>query len=407
MPVPKPAKGESNIPVNGEPYIPVKGESYIPVKGESYIPVKGVSYVPDTAGTLGPEMPVASTLGPEMPVAGTSTDSPGVYGQSVNNDGVLGEGPVGVYGRDLSGKGNGVIGYSETGRGVWGHSNNTGTGVLGESTNAPGVHGSSGTSDGVLGEGPVGVYGRDLSGKGNGVIGYSDTGRGVWGHSNSGIGVLGQSVSGAGMAAGGVTGGSFEGSFEGVHAVSHHPNAAGVAGYNDNTGAGIYGRSTGGGVAGYFEGNIVVTGNHTCHGDMFLPGADCAEHFDMQQGAAIEPGSVVVIDDDGKMRQSGDAYDRKVAGVISGAGRYKPGIILDKQSVTEARQPVALVGKVYCKVDAQYSPIGVGDMLTSSPTPGHAMKATDSVKAFGAVLGKALGSLTDGTGELPILVCLQ
>ena len=93
--------------------------------------------------------------------------------------------------------------------------------------------------------------------------------------------------------------------------------------------------------------------------------------------------------------------------VISGAGLFKPGIILDKQSATGAEQPVALVGKVYCKVDAQYSPIGVGDMFTSSPTPGHAMKATDSVKAFGRVLGKALGSLTEGTGELPILVCLQ
>ena len=55
--------------------------------------------------------------------------------------------------------------------------------------------------------------------------------------------------------------------------------------------------------------------------------------------------------------------------------------------------PVALVGKVYCKVDASYSPIEVGDLLTTSLTPGHAMKANDHVKAFGAVIGKALRRL--------------
>jgi hypothetical protein len=35
------------------------------------------------------------------------------------------------------------------------------------------------------------------------------------------------------------------------------------------------------------------------------------------------------------------------------------------------------------------------------------MKAEDSGKSFGAVIGKALGTLTLGTGLLPILVCLQ
>jgi hypothetical protein len=68
---------------------------------------------------------------------------------------------------------------------------------------------------------------------------------------------------------------------------------------------------------------------------------------------------------------------------------------------------VALVGKVYCKVDAQYGPVSVGDLLTSSPTPGYAMKAEDQTKAFGAVLGKALDGLTSGSGLLPVLVCLQ
>jgi hypothetical protein len=35
------------------------------------------------------------------------------------------------------------------------------------------------------------------------------------------------------------------------------------------------------------------------------------------------------------------------------------------------------------------------------------MKATDPGRAFGAVLGKALGSLKEGQGLLPVLVALQ
>jgi hypothetical protein len=65
------------------------------------------------------------------------------------------------------------------------------------------------------------------------------------------------------------------------------------------------------------------------------------------------------------------------------------------------------MGKVYCRVDAQYSPIEVGDLLTTSPTPGHAMKAVDAIKAFGAVIGKALKPLDRGVDMIPILVTLQ
>lgn len=49
--------------------------------------------------------------------------------------------------------------------------------------------------------------------------------------------------------------------------------------------------------------------------------------------------------------------------------------------------------KVYCKVDAKYSPIKRGDLLTTSDTEGYAMKAIDPLKSFGAVLGKALKPL--------------
>jgi hypothetical protein len=69
--------------------------------------------------------------------------------------------------------------------------------------------------------------------------------------------------------------------------------------------------------------------------------------------------------------------------------------------------PIALVGKVFCKVDADHSPVEIGDLLTTSPTLGHAMKVCDPIKAFGAVIGKALRPLRGGQGLIPILVALQ
>jgi hypothetical protein len=148
-----------------------------------------------------------------------------------------------------------------------------------------------------------------------------------------------------------------------------------------------------------FRGDVKV------EGDILLTAADCAEQFDVVDRAA-EPGSVVVIDADSALRQSSEPYDTKVAGVISGAGSYRPGIILDKQESSEDRLSVSLIGKVFCKVDGNYGSIAVGDLLTTSSTPGHAMKASDPQRAFGAVLGKALKPWQGGRGLIPILVAL-
>ncbi len=144
-------------------------------------------------------------------------------------------------------------------------------------------------------------------------------------------------------------------------------------------------------------------------GDILLRNADCAEDFDIHHldEAVAEPGSVMVIDEEGHLRVSSKSYDKCVAGVISGAGDYKPGIVLDKQPELVNRRPLALVGKVYCKVDADLGAIEVGDLLTTSSTAGHAMKAQDPMRAFGAVIGKALQPLPSGKGLVPILVALQ
>ncbi len=137
-------------------------------------------------------------------------------------------------------------------------------------------------------------------------------------------------------------------------------------------------------------------------------GADLAEPFQMKE-EELEKGSVVVIDDEhpGRLKRSTGAYDTRVAGIISGANGVNPGIALHQEGVIEGGQNVALSGRVYVQAEATDAPIKPGDLLTTSDTPGHAMKVTDHTKSQGAILGKAMSSLSEGTGMVLVLVTLQ
>ncbi|MCB9780196.1 MAG: hypothetical protein H6742_16635 [Alphaproteobacteria bacterium] len=133
---------------------------------------------------------------------------------------------------------------------------------------------------------------------------------------------------------------------------------------------------------------------------------DCAELFDTL-AFEIEPGSVMVHDGDGRSVPCSQAYDRKAVGVVSGAGSFRPAMLLGDRADRSHTAPIALVGRVWCKADASFGAIDVGDLLTTSPTPGHAMVASDPARAFGAVVGKALSRLDAGTGMVLMLVTLQ
>lgn len=136
-------------------------------------------------------------------------------------------------------------------------------------------------------------------------------------------------------------------------------------------------------------------------------GADVAEPFDMP--AQIEPGSVVVIDPDrpGQLKLADEPYDSRVAGVVSGAGGVQPGLALRQEGQLDSGRNVALTGRVYVLADAAESPIRPGDLMTTSTTPGHAMKALDRARTPGAVLGKAMTRLESGRGLVLVLVTLQ
>jgi hypothetical protein len=140
-------------------------------------------------------------------------------------------------------------------------------------------------------------------------------------------------------------------------------------------------------------------------------GSDFSEAFDITKGdVKPEPGMVVSIDsaNPGKLRVSSGAYDHTVAGVISGAGGVNTGMTMGQPgTLAYGDHPVALSGRVYVWVDATSGAVKPGDLLTTSSTPGHAMRVSDHSIAQGAVIGKAMTSLDSGRGLVLVLVNLQ
>jgi hypothetical protein len=118
-------------------------------------------------------------------------------------------------------------------------------------------------------------------------------------------------------------------------------------------------------------------------------GTDLAEYYFSEE--SMMAGQVVSIDSSrlAGIKKSTSSYDHKTLGVVATA----PGIILGQP--TEDGYPVALAGRVPVKVTDENGTIKAGDLLTSSSTPGYAMKATQA----GRVIGVALEDLTESSYE--------
>ncbi len=137
----------------------------------------------------------------------------------------------------------------------------------------------------------------------------------------------------------------------------------------------------------------------------------------------LEPGTVVCIDPEhpDQFTPCGRSYDTSVAGIVSA----DPNSLLEptvmdadgrRRGLSSIRPtiPLALVGRVDCFVDTTDREIRIGDLLTTSDTPGHAMKAEPEMingKPFipsGTVIGKALEPLPKGRkGKVKVLVTLR
>lgn len=183
-------------------------------------------------------------------------------------------------------------------------------------------------------------------------------------------------------------------------------------GMSDDTNVGFWGNTGAnwGLLMNTSTGEVTISGKTTTKVLQIMGGADLAETFAIAGTEPIVPGQIVSIDADrsGALRIADTAYDRTVAGVISGAGGINPGLTLQQEgSVAEGAYPVSLTGRVYVWADAVYGSIVPGDLLTTSDSPGHAMKVTDHERAQGAILGKAMSSLEQGKGLVLVLVSLQ
>jgi hypothetical protein len=153
--------------------------------------------------------------------------------------------------------------------------------------------------------------------------------------------------------------------------------------------------------------NVAVGGNVTVTGDIQLADRDIAERFAVERPVACPPGTVMVIGETGALVPCQRAYDKRAVGVVSGAGTLRTAITLGATTSPLASASIALVGTAYCLVDADIAPIEIGDLVTTSDTIGHGMKAMDTGRSFGAIIGKALAPLSGGRGVVPILLALQ
>lgn len=187
------------------------------------------------------------------------------------------------------------------------------------------------------------------------VAGTSSAKTGVTGSSNMGVGVVGTCIGGPCADVTPASDGVMGIGKNGLHGQSATATDSGVWGENTGARVGVDGSSVSGtgvfgssksGNAGEFDGNVLVTGTLTANLDIVLAGEDCAEQLDITDAQQLEPGRVVVIDQEGTRRESCDAYDRKVAGVVPGAGEYEPGIVLGRRASGTGRTPVGLVGKL-------------------------------------------------------------
>jgi hypothetical protein len=110
--------------------------------------------------------------------------------------------------------------------------------------------------------------------------------------------------------------------------------------------------------------------------------------------AQVEPseqGDVMVIDPDHPetVRKSQGAYEPNILGVITvhGTGNNNCGADEDCDRTNDPRWAnVGMLGQVEVKVSLENGPIEIGDRLTTSSTPGVAMKATQA----GQIIGRAL-----------------
>jgi hypothetical protein len=305
---------------------------------------------------------------------------------------------AGVFGSAVSEFGYGVAGVNLGSCPDRNDKNCNGVGVLGMAANQS-QRGTAvfGDARSTIGDN-VGVYGHSLSDSGTGVQGFVES------TSGDGVGVYGETLATSGTGVYGIADHT-TGDTVGLYGQILSPNGIGVR-LDVPTGANILvGRAANTKVV-----RIDSAGKGWFNGGTQTGGADFAESVDVIGGASkYQPGDVLMVDEGGERRfaLANEPYSTKIAGIYS----TKPGVLATPHADGDPRLnnevPLAIVGIVPCKVSAENGAIKPGDLLVASSHPGYAMKGTDRQKMFGAVVGKALGTLDKDTGVIEVLVSLH
>lgn len=356
----------------------------------------------------------------------TGLDGTGVEGTAELGTGVRGSGEIGVRAEGSVGPGlvaSGSVGLSASsmvGDGVFASSAGSGMSAAVHGIGQGEAYGgrfSSSESVGLWVSGAEGIHAEDSSGAAHAVHGVGTTSDAILGESTDGAGVVGESTtSNAVIAAGGGSGPEKAA----LRAISTH-SASGMAAYftNDSTYGNTHLHNSGSGEVLVLQGDggrflravdqswdakFRLEGNGQAYADgaWNAGGADFAERLPAVAG--LSPGDVLAIGPDGRLVRSARAYAPAVAGVYS----TDPGFVggLGADGAPGGTVPLAVVGIVPVKASAENGPIRPGDLLVSAATAGHAMRA-GADPPQGTVLGKALGSLSEGTGLVRMLATLQ
>lgn len=294
--------------------------------------------------------------------------------------------------------GTALLGYSDEGYGVYGRSDSS----------------TSGSTDaGVFGyatDGAIGVYGYDSSGSGVGVKATSDHYGFYTSGADYGLYIPIAETYGVYVASSDSTGGKFVGDSYGVYAdggtvgVYGMSDTIGVYGVTDSSSSyqcGVVGYNSDSGNLGYIgcpNYGLYTPDDAKVAGELIVEdgctGCDIAEHF---IGDNLEPGDVVVLDPTTfrSVKKTTEPYNKLAAGVVS----TDPTIIMG----IDDGVPIALSGVVPTKV---IGTVHLGDLLTTSSTPGYAMACADYELCAGAIIGKAMEENTRGKGVITALVML-
>ncbi len=256
------------------------------------------------------------------------------------------------------------------------------------------------------------IYGNNTSTNGpsigiSGISGNNEGGDsyGVLGHSTH-VGVRGQ-ASGRGGAGAGVLGASRFGAggvFASEHGYSLVADGSGalIRGYDKNLNMMGNGKALLVKGSAEFQGRITIKGEYDKNG---FP-AGLVEYFEVDEVEYVSPGDILIASDKGGslLSRSRKSYSTSVIGIVSG----NPHISINNSGKEEKIYPVALTGKVFCKVDARNNPVNPGDLIVASDVAGCGMAGRiDSFDKIGSVIGKALDRLEDGVDLIPVFITHQ